>query len=347
MNVLSRIVLLLIAFSTILFAIQRAYIPNTWSKSISVINTNTKAVVTTISLEPYIPSGIILSEKLCRLYVSVRDISDADDKVFVINTATNSIIATIDVGATPTGMALTPNESRLYVANRDSNNVMVIDTSNNTIIGTPIMVGSGPNDIVSHPNENLMYVCNMFDNSISIINTVTNTVDPTPLVVGSQPLALDISSDGSKLYVANSSSHNVSIIDTVTPSNTRPPVNVGQTPGSLVVAPDDSHVYITNYADGNVSVMNIGEFGVILMDNPIAVGAHPWGIDITPDGSKVYVTNYSNEQGESDNLVYIIDTEDQNVSETIEVGNGPVALGSFIGEACSSINPSIILYLLN
>ncbi len=61
--------------------------------------------------------------------------------VSVIDTATNTVTATIPVGIDPYGVAVTPDGSKVYVANVGSNTVSVIDTATNTVTAT-IPVGS-------------------------------------------------------------------------------------------------------------------------------------------------------------------------------------------------------------
>jgi YVTN family beta-propeller protein len=50
--------------------------------------------------------------------------------------ATNTVVATAAVGLMPVGVACNPAGTRVYVANRDSNTISVIDTPTNTIIAT-------------------------------------------------------------------------------------------------------------------------------------------------------------------------------------------------------------------
>ena len=50
----------------------------------------------------------------------------------MIDTATNTIVATIPVGQRPWNMAITPDGRKLYVANGRSGSVSVIDTQSNT-----------------------------------------------------------------------------------------------------------------------------------------------------------------------------------------------------------------------
>jgi uncharacterized repeat protein (TIGR01451 family) len=68
----------------------------------------------------------------------------------VIDTSTNTVVATIPVGAVPQGIAITPDGTRAYVANINSNNVSVIDTSTNTVVAT-IPVGVNPVGVAITP----------------------------------------------------------------------------------------------------------------------------------------------------------------------------------------------------
>ena len=61
----------------------------------------------------------------------------------VIDTATDKVIATIQVGKRPWNMALTRDGAKLYVANGRSNSVSVIDTAKNVRI-KDIPVGDTP-----------------------------------------------------------------------------------------------------------------------------------------------------------------------------------------------------------
>jgi YVTN family beta-propeller protein len=65
-------------------------------------------------------------------YVTNRD----SNTVSVIDTATNTVTATIPVGGGPIGVAVTSDGSKVYVANASSNSVSVIGTATNTVIAT-------------------------------------------------------------------------------------------------------------------------------------------------------------------------------------------------------------------
>src|SRR5260221_8192973 len=63
--------------------------------------------------------------------------------VSVVDTATNMVSATILVGITPFGVAVSPDGTKVYVTNAFSNTVSVIDPATNTVIAT-IPVGIHP-----------------------------------------------------------------------------------------------------------------------------------------------------------------------------------------------------------
>jgi uncharacterized protein (TIGR03437 family) len=67
--------------------------------------------------------------------------------VSVIDTATHAVVGTFTLGSGATGIAITPDGSRLYVtdvlASPGPGNVVVIDTSSNAIV-TTLSIGTGP-----------------------------------------------------------------------------------------------------------------------------------------------------------------------------------------------------------
>src|ERR1044072_2664410 len=66
--------------------------------------------------------------------------NSGNNTVSVIDTATNTVVATIPVGS-PQGIAVTPNGAFAYVANADSNTVSVISAASNTVVAT-VAVGN-------------------------------------------------------------------------------------------------------------------------------------------------------------------------------------------------------------
>lgn len=59
-----------------------------------------------------------------------------NNTVSVINTATNTVIATIPVGASPDQVTILPDGTFAYVTNQVDNTVSVIDIATNMVIAT-------------------------------------------------------------------------------------------------------------------------------------------------------------------------------------------------------------------
>jgi len=58
------------------------------------------------------------------------------NNVSVIDTSTNTVATTVNVGVEPISAAVTPDGKFAYVTNFSSDNVSVIDTSTNTVVTT-------------------------------------------------------------------------------------------------------------------------------------------------------------------------------------------------------------------
>ena len=90
-------------------------------------------------------------------------------------------------------MAVTPDGSKVYVANSGSNTVSVIATATNMVVGSPIPVGNVPLGVAVTPDGSKVYVVNETPNgTVSVIATATNTVVGSAIPVGSLPTAFGL-----------------------------------------------------------------------------------------------------------------------------------------------------------
>jgi YVTN family beta-propeller protein len=109
----------------------------------------------------------------------------------VIDTATNTVIATIPVGESPRGVAVTPDGSKVYVTNVELPPnppvVSVIATATNTVIAT-IPLGGESNGVAVTPDGRKVYVANSGSNNVFVIDTASNLVLAV-VSVGIQPVA--------------------------------------------------------------------------------------------------------------------------------------------------------------
>ncbi|MDJ0106300.1 beta-propeller fold lactonase family protein, partial [Rhodococcus erythropolis] len=78
--------------------------------------------------------GVAITPDGGRIYVT----NLGSDSVSVIETATNTVAATVPVGASPAGVAITPDGGHAYVINQSSDSVSVIEIEQSaTLTGLP------------------------------------------------------------------------------------------------------------------------------------------------------------------------------------------------------------------
>ena len=290
-----------------------AYITNTDSNTVSVIDTATNTVIATVNVGSY-PFGVAVNPVGTKIYVP----NEGSNDVSIIDTATNTVTATVKVGFGPHGAAVNPEGTKVYVTNYGDNNVSVIDTATNTVTAT-VNVGGNPQGVAVTPDGTKLYVVNYWDSTVSVIDTATNIVTAT-VPVGYDPNGVAVNPEGTKVYVTTSGDSTVSVIDTTTNTVTAT-VPVGRSPFGVAFTPDGKKVYVTNQNDGSVSVIDTATNNVIATVN---VGSNPFGIAVNPEGTKIYVAN-----GNSNN-VSVIDSATNNVIATVNVGDNPIGFGQFI-----------------
>ena len=74
-------------------------------------------------------------------------------------------------------LALSPDGTRLYVANTTSNSISIIDTTTNTHVDNNLPVGIDPVAIAVRPDGNEVWIANHISDSVNILDT--NPVSPT------------------------------------------------------------------------------------------------------------------------------------------------------------------------
>ncbi len=282
--------------------------------------------------------------------------------ISVIDTATNTVTATIPVGTNPRGVAVNPTGTMVYVANYDSNTISVIDTATNTVTAT-IPVGTWPLGIAVNHTGTTVYVANNWSHNVSVVDTATNTVTST-IPMDDSPYGVAVNHTDTSVYVSEyfPSNNNVSVIDTATNTVTAT-IPVGTSPTGVAINPTSTTVYVANFSSNTISVIDtatntvtatipvgtnpngvaVNPIGTIVyvanhnsntisvintatntVTATIPVGTSPTGVAINPTGTTVYVANFSS------NTISVIDTATNTVTANVPVGNNPVAFGKFI-----------------
>ena len=193
---------------------SRAYVTNQDGKSLSVIDTSTGAVLSTIAL-PSAPTAVVVSPvpNQNRAYVAMSSgvavIDTASNTVVDLNTTTTTVDV-IKVGSGPSALAINPTGTRLYVSNGSSNTVSVVDLTTNKEI-SKVTVGLQPSGLAVSPDGTRLYALNKSGDKLTVINTANNQVLGSTKV-GNSPRYVVLSPIGQQIYVTNYGSGTVTVL---------------------------------------------------------------------------------------------------------------------------------------
>ena len=280
---------------------QGGYVP----PSVSVLNTRTQLVSSTI-YDPtfFTPQGVVATDDT--VYVTnfrwIEGITiNNPGFVSVIRTRDDTVVGSITNPATilnPYAVALTPDLSRLYVADL-LRCLTVVDSRTNAVLATAVPAGCDYPDAVAATDDTI-FLSNTNAGSVSVIRRSDNTPVGSPIAVGAKPSGIAVSPDGTRIYVSTGVGilpSSVSVIDTSTNTVvTTVALPDGASPMGLAVSTDGSRIYVPGYGTGSVYVIGVRP----VPGTPTSVSATPgdgsasvsWTVDDT-GGSTLTRINFA------------------------------------------------------
>ncbi len=301
-----------------------AYVSNEHSGNILVLNTANDREIATIPIGEGRPRGVQVSPDGKTIYVAVSDddpfqVGD-DDAIVVIDARTRKVRDRLPGGTDPEQFVVSPDGTRLYVANEDAGTASIIDLRTKKVI-TTLTVGIEPEGVAISPDGRWVYVTAETSNTVSVIDTELGRVVAS-FLVDVRPRAVAFSPDGKRAYVTAEIGGTLSVVDVATHEVIDAiELERGEAkPVGVAISPDGRRVYVANGHADTVSGIDAETHEVFAS---IRVGKRPWGIAITPDGKKIYTAN-----GVSHD-VSVIDAGTHKVVATVKAGRGAwgVAIG--------------------
>lgn len=181
--------------------------------TVSVISTAVQLVLRTILLPPrtsvFVPQDVEITPDGGFVYVL-----SFYSAVFVIDTATNIVLPSIDTGSQPFDLEITPDGTHVYVVSDETDDVSVISTATNTVVAK-IDLGGSPQAVAITPDGKFAYVAH-WRRGVSVISTATNEVVATIDVDGNF-FDIAVTPDGEFVYLTDTTlDGTLTVLSTVT-----------------------------------------------------------------------------------------------------------------------------------
>ena len=219
-----------------------------------------------------LPSGIAFSDD-----GSAWVTNTTGGTVSRLNASGTTVIQTIPVGASPTGIAF--GGGAIWVADGGARTVARINPAANAVVAT-YTVGNAPTGIAW--GFGAVWVTNRLDGTLARIDPTTGDVRTFP--VGLTPAGVAVGAGS--VWVADFDSGTVVRIDPSTGRAVSAPLHTGN--GASAVAATDQAVWVANERDGTVSHIDPDGYNVV---GAPSVGGDPTGIAIGPDAVWVAVSS--------------------------------------------------------
>jgi YVTN family beta-propeller protein len=222
--------------------------------------------------------------------------------------------------------ALDAPERYVFVPNRNSADVAVIDTATDTVL-TRIAVGNVPHQVAISNLTGKLVASNTADDTISIVDLAT--LETSTLQLDHEPEHMELDPGGRLLAVGNLGAGTVSLV-TLDPPEETARISGMFSPHNLTFSPDGSRLYVANLGADHISVIDVASAAVvdeIRVAEPSAVAsADPQAdsefqgiinVTRTPDGRLGFAAH-----GEGDRLA-VLDLRTGALKANLELGSLP------------------------
>jgi len=258
-----------------------------------------------------------------RIYVANSD----DNKISVIDPATDRVVSEIPVSPNPHGIVPSPDGTRFYVSSETKDLLDVVDRKTSTIIRR-VPLGVRPNNVAITADGRRVYICIRGESWVDIVDTASlERVKRVP--VGHGPHNVYRTPDGAHMIATSMDDKKLTVINTKT-EDVDFEIPAGGVPRPLIIDGNPDRTINRLF----VQLSNLHGFAVIdwasrketarvmLPDAP--AGARPLipetfshGMGIAPDHKTLWVDSLL------DNSVSVFSLPDLKRLATIPVGRGP------------------------
>ncbi|MCG6191071.1 hypothetical protein [Maribellus maritimus] len=263
------------------------------------------------------PNQSVFGEKQNLLYVA----DETANRIYILNTAEAIPIKQIELKTKPGGLALSPDETKLYVTLSASEGELLEIDLTSLKVTRRLKVGHTPMSPVVTPDGKTLFFCNRFANTVVKVNLSDFSVEQTASA-DREPVSLACVPGADLLLVANHlpsgsakekyHSAKVSVFDA---SSTRKIKEIDLPNGSnglnkITISPDQKFAYVTHvlgrynvptnqvergWINTNaLSIIDVAEqryLCTVMLDDLDLGAANPYDVECSKDGNSLFVSH--------------------------------------------------------
>jgi YVTN family beta-propeller protein len=289
------------------------FVSNSGSDYISIIDRSLERVIAAVTVGAA-PMGMALNSTEDLLYV----VNGASRTVSVLDTMRFDLLHTIilTAGSGPADIVYVPEassiEGKLYITNRDTNDVTVVGTASRRALKT-VPVGLNPSAIAADAGRKEVYVACARSRDLHVINANDDTV-AAKIPLETRPAGLAVA-DG-YLYVFNEGTNTISVISLVQRAVVRT-LHVSDPPARGLHA-FGGKLFVANPQSGTLTFVNASGIAT----RTIRVGSGPMGLAADERRNRLYITN------SGDSTVSLVEPIGESFLKDLHVGRGPYGVVS-------------------
>ncbi len=240
---------------------------------------------------------LLLDPNRPRLYATLP----FDNSLAVIDTNTNTVVTTFFIGANPSSLSISPDGTRLYVANSGSTSAAIGVVDLTTLTTLTSLPTPGTTSAVAAGLGNRVYALTAGVNGNGIIAQIDGTTGTLETTIGDGSVqatgSFKITPDGTRLFSAVTGGTAAYDVSTATPTLLQAVSDVGGG-GQLFDISRDS-LYLVGLGTGTTSsLVSTGDLSRVL--GSFNVGSYVGPAVFSPDGTLVYeVQDYGGSNGQS------------------------------------------------
>ncbi len=228
---------------------------------VDIVDLAAHKVVGVIDVAPYqAPHGVQIDQNGL-VYVTC----DLSRTVLVLDPKAKKIVAAIPTEGTGHWIAILPDGSKMYVANKEDRLFLsVLDLKKRAMTGK-IPMPTGTQGVAASPDGKMVVAMDSGEAVMTVIDPATDTVkERIPLKDQSKGgYKAYFSPDGKRLLTMNMASKLINVFDTANLHGEQKTLPTGKDPMGIGFSADGKTALVANHGDGTVTVLDLQKMAVV------------------------------------------------------------------------------------